>query len=197
MSTKKPHPLIPDKYIRFIFGIIVFSALISGGTYYLQSSLTLLKAFGLFAHWAAILILLPVLSGLIQHLIAPPARLLVPILGALVSSIILYPLYAERFWAIPPSITDTIFFTLAIAGIGFTASINPHDRHVKQRRAIRSRKKSSNKKEAHGHVDHPHEDGLVDNLLNSSIIRSLELALSIFSIIAGIWGTITLGMSAL
>ena len=196
MSTKKPHPLIPDKYIRFIFGIIVFSALISGGTYYLQSSLTLLKAFGLFAHWAAILILLPVLSGLIQHLIEPPARLLVPILGALVSSIILYPLYAEHFWAIPPSITDTIFFTLAIAGIGFTASINPHDRHVKQRRAIRSRKKASNKKEAHGHVA-PHEDGLVDNLLNSSLIRSLELALSIFSIIAGIWGTITLGMSAL
>ena len=197
MSTKPPLPLIPDKYIRFIFGIIVFSALISGGTYYLQSSLVLLKTFGLFAHWAAILILLPVLSGLIQHLIAPPARLLVPILGALVSSIILYPLYAERFWAIPPSITDTIFFTLAIAGIGFTASINPHDRHVKQRRAIKSRKKSLNKKVAHVHEKLPHEDGLVDNLLNSSMIRSLELALSIFSIIAGIWGTITLGMSAM
>ena len=196
MSTKQPLPLIPDKYIRFIFGIIVFSALISGGTYYLQSSLILLKAFGLFAHWAAILILLPVLSGLVQHLIAPPARLLVPILGALASSIILYPIYAERFWAIPPSITDTIVFTLAVAGIGFTASINPHDRHVKQRRAIRSRKKSSHKKESNEHVD-PHEDGLVDNLLNSSMIRSLELALSIFSIIAGIWGTITLGMSAL
>ena len=196
MSTKKTHPLISDKIIRFIFGIIVFSALISGGTYYLQSSLILLKAFGLFAHWAAILILLPVLSGLLQHLIAPPARLLVPILGALASSILLYPLYAERFWAIPPSITDTIFFTLAIAGIGFTASINPHDRHVKQRRAIRSRKKSSNKKEAHEHVA-LHQDGLVDNLLNSSMIRSLELALSIFSIIAGIWGTITLGMSAM
>ena len=115
MSTKKPPPLIPDRYIRFIFGIIVFSALISGGTYYLQSSLILLKAFGLFAHWAAILILLPVLSGLVQHLIAPPARLLVPILGALASS----------------------------------------------------------------------------------TIRSLELALSIISIIAGIWGTLSLGLSAL
>ena len=196
MSTKKLQPIIPDEIIRFIFGIILFSSFISGGTYYLQSSLILLKAFGLFAHWVTILILLPVLSGLFQHLIAPPARLLVPLIGALISSIILYPLYANHFWAIPPSITDTIVFTLAIAGIGFTASINPHDRHVKQRRAIRSRKKSSNKKEAHGHV-HPHEDGLVDNILNSSIIRSLELALSIISIIAGIWGTITLGMSAL
>ena len=196
MSTKKPHPLIQDEIIRFIFGIIVFSELISCGTYYLQSSLILLKAFGLFAHWAAILILLPVLSGLVQHLIAPPARLLVPILGALASSIILYPLYAEHFWAIPPSITDTIVFTLVVAGIGFTSSINPLDRHVKQRRVIKSRKKSLHKKEANEHVA-PHGDGLVDNLLNSSLIRSLELALSIFSIIAGIWGTITLGMSAL
>ena len=196
MSTKQPHPLIPDEYIRFIFGIIVFVALISGGTYYLQSSLTLLKAFGLFAHWGTILILLPVLSGLVQHLIAPPAKLLVPILGGLASSIILYPLYAERFWATPPSFTDVIFFTLAVVGIGFTSSINPLDRHVKQRRVIRNRKKSLHKKEANEHVA-PHEDGLVDNLLNSSLIRSLELALSIFSIIAGIWGTITLGMSAL
>ena len=154
MSTKNPHPLIPDKYIRFIFGIIVFSAFISGGSYYLQSSLTLLKAFGLFAHWAAILILLPVLSGLIQHLIAPPARLLVPILGAIMSSTILYPLYAERFWAIPPSITDMIVFTLAIAGIGFTSSINPLDRHVKQRRARSRKKKPSEKKnEAHLHIE--------------------------------------------
>jgi len=196
MSTKLPHPLIPDEYIRFIFGIIVFVALISGGTYYLQSSLTLLKAFGLFAHWGTILILLPVLSGLVQHLIAPPAKLLVPILGGLASSIILYPLYAERFWAIPPSFTDVIFFTLAVVGIGFTSSINPLDRHVKQRRIIKNRKKSLHKKEANEHFV-PHGDGLVDNLLNSSLIRSLELALSIFSIIAGIWGTITLGMSAL
>ena len=196
MSTKKHHPLIPDEYIRFIFGIIVFVALISGGTYYLQSSLSLLKSIGLFAHWGTILILLPVLSGLVQHLIAPPAKLLVPILGGLTSSIILYPLYAERFWAIPPSFTDVIFFTLAVVGIGFTSSINPLDRHVKQRRVIKNRKKSLHNNKANEHVA-PHGDGLVDNLLNSSLIRSLELALSIFSIIAGIWGTITLGMSAL
>ena len=196
MSTKRPHPLIPDEYIRFIFGIIVFVALISGGTYYLQSSLTLLKAFGLFAHWGTILILLPVLSGLVQHLIAPPAKLLVPILGGLGSSIILYPIYAERFWAIPPSITDVIFFTLAVVGIGFTSSINPLDRHVKQRRALRSSKKSSPKNESHVQVG-PHEDGLVERLLNSSIIRSFELFLTVLSFILGIWGTFSLGMSAM
>ena len=192
MSTKKLKPIIPDEIIRFIFGIILFSAFISGGTYFLQSSLILLKTFGLFAHWVTILILLPVLSGLFQHLIAPPARLLVPLIGALISTTILYPLYANHFWAIPPSITDTIVFTLAIAGIGFTASINPHDRHVKQRRALRSNKKTSQKKVSHAHVA-PNEGDLVDRLLNSSVIRSVELGLTIFSIIAGIWGTISLG----
>ena len=63
---------------------------------------------GLLAHWAAILILLPVLSGLVQHFISPPAKLVVAVSGALASSLILYPIYAERFWAIPPSITDMI-----------------------------------------------------------------------------------------
>ena len=192
MSTKKLQPIIPDEIIRFIFGIILFSAFISGGTYYLQSSLILLKNFGLFAHWVTILILLPVLSGLFQHLIAPPARLLVPLIGALISSTILYPLYANNFWAIPPSITDTIVFTLAIAGIGFTASINPHDRHVKQRRALKNSKKSSHKKDSHQH-DATNQEGFVDRIMNSSLIRSLELGLTIFSIIAGIWGTISLG----
>ena len=196
MNTKKPQPIIPDTIIRFIFGIILFTTLISGGTYYLQSSLILLKAFGLFAHWVTILILLPVISGLIQHLIAPPARLLVPVIGALVSTIILYPIYSTIFWAIPPSITDTIVFTLAIAGIGFTASINPHDRHVKQRRAIKNTKKSSNNKDSHKHVA-PHEEGFAERIMNSSLIRSLELGLTIFSIIAGIWGSITLGTSAM
>ena len=192
MSTKKHQPIIPDEIIRFIFGIILFSTFISGGTYYLQSSLILLKSFGLFAHWLTILILLPVLSGLFQHLIAPPARLLVPLIGAMLSSIILYPLSANHFWATPPSITDSIVFTLAIAGIGFTASINPHDRHVKQRRAIKISKKSSNKKDSHAH-DAPHEERFVDRIMNSSLIRSVELSLTIFSIIAGIWGTISLG----
>lgn len=196
MSTKKSKPLISDNIIRFVFGVIVFSAMVSGGTYFLQSSLVLLKSMGLFAHWAAILILLPALSGLIQHLIVPPAKLLVAILGSISSSIILYPLYAERFWAIPPSITDTIVFSLAIAGIGFTSSINPHDRHVKQRRALKSGKKSSNKKDTHTH-ESQHNGGVAEKILNSSAIRSFELALTILSIILGIAGTFSLGMSAM
>ncbi len=193
-TARKAQPFTSDKVIRFFFGIIVFTALVSGGTYYLQSSLMVLQLLGLYAHWAFILILLPALSGLAQHLITSPARLIVAVLGSLASSAILYPIYAERFWAIPPSFTDMIVFTLIIAGIGFTSSINPLDRHVKQRRA-RSRKKPSEKHETHSH--HEQYDGVVDGLLNSSMIRSIELLLTVTSFIGAIWGILSLGMSAM
>ena len=194
-TARKAQPSTSDKVIRFFFGIIVFTALVSGGTYYLQSSLVVLQLLGLYGHWAFILILLPALSGLAQHLITSPARLIVAVLGSLASSAILYPIYAERFWAIPPSFTDMIVFTLVIAGIGFTSSINPLDRHVKQRRARRSRKKASEKHETHSH--HEQYDGVVDGLLNSSMIRSIELLLTVTSFIGAIWGILSLGMSAM
>ena len=193
-TASKGHPLISDKIIRFLFGIIVFTALVSGGTYYLQSSLMVLQLMGLYAHWAFILILLPALSGLVQHLIDSPARLIVAVLGSLASTTILYPIYAEHFWAIPPSYTDMIVFSLVIAGIGFTSSINPLDRHVKQRRA-RRREKHSEKHKSHPH--HEEYGGVVEVLLNSSIIRSIELILTVTSFFAAIYGTISLGMSAI
>jgi len=184
-----------DKVIRFFFGIIVFTALVSGGTYYMQSSLIVLQLLGLYAHWAFILILLPALSGLAQHLIASPARLIVAVLGSLASSAILYPIYADRFWAIPPSITDMIVFTLVIAGIGFTSSINPLDRHVHQRRARRRKKSSGKKHDTHLHYEQ--YGGIVEKLLNSSVLRSIELILTVSSFIGAIWGTLSLGMSAM
>ena len=194
-TARKAQPFTSDKVIRFFFGIIVFTALVSGGTYYLQNSLVVLQLLGLYGHWAFILILLPALSGLAQHLITSPARLIVAVLGSLASSAILYPIYAERFWAIPPSFTDMIVFTLVIAGIGFTSSINPLDRHVKQRRARRSRKKALEKHETHSH--HEQYDGVVDGLLNSSLIRSIELLLTVTSFLGAIWGVVSLGMSAI
>ena len=193
-TAPKTQPSTSDKVIRFFFGIIVFTAIVSVGTYYLQSSLLVLQYLGLYAHWAFILILLPALSGLIQHLIASPARLVVAVLGSLASSAILYPIYAERFWAIPPSFTDMIVFTLVIAGIGFTSSINPLDRHVPQRRASR-RKKSSEKHDTHLHLEQ--YGGVVEKLLNSSVLRSIELLLTVSSFIGAIWGTLSLGMSAM
>jgi len=195
MAQRKHILSTQDKIIRFIFGIIVFSGLVSGGTYYLQSSLLIYKGVGNYAHWGIILILLPALSGLAQHLIDPPARLFVTIFGSLLTSIILYPIYAEIFWASPPSMTDTIVFTLVIAGIGSTCSINPLDRHIHQRRASRVRKKSPVKHESHSRHE-THQDGAMDGMLNSSLVRTFELMLTMLGVFLGIWGTFFMGSGA-
>ena len=103
----------------------------------------------------------------------------------LFSSIILYPLYAEQFWAVPPSMTDAIVFTFAIAGIGFTSSINPFDRHIHQRRA--SKHLANPQIKSHG------EGELAGSFLNSSMIRSFELMLTVLSFVLPFWGTFSLG----
>ena len=61
--------------------------------------------------------------------------------------------------------------------------------------AINHTKKSTHKKESH--TQKKHVEGLMDGLLNSSAIRSFELVLTFISIILGLVGTFSLGMSAL
>ena len=195
MTKRKPSLSTHDKIIRFIFGVIVFFGFVTGGTYYLQSSLLIFKGVGIYAHWGIILFLLPAISGLVQHLIDPPAKLVVAVLGALITSMTLYPLYSDVFWAIPPSITDSIVFTLVIAGIGFTCSINPLERHIHQRRSSKVRKKTTEKNKSHPSYS-THKEGSMDGLLNSSLIRTFELMLSILSFILAMWGTFILGSAA-
>lgn len=197
MTAKKVKPIIPDKVIRFLLGTILFFALIIGGTYYLQSSLIVLQNFGLYAHWAAILFVLPIISGLVQQIVQAPARLIVALLGALISTLILYPIYSNYFWASPPGIADSIVFCLAVGGLGFTASVNPFERHVKHRRYAKKMKApSADANNDHSHEIEDHEPTtFVDKILNSSAIRSFELMLTVLSFVLAIWGTFFLGSS--
>lgn len=197
MTAKKVKPIISDKVIRFLLGTILFFALIIGGTYYLQSSLIVLQNFGLYAHWAAILFVLPIISGLVQQIVQAPARLIVALLGALISTLFLYPIYSNYFWASPPGITDSIVFCLAVGGLGFTASVNPFERHVKHRRYAKKKKApSADANNDHSHEIEDHEPTtFVDKILNSSAIRSFELMLTVLSFVLAIWGTFFLGSS--
>ena len=106
----------------------------------------------------------------------------------------LFPFYSGKFWAIPPSITDTIVFTFAVGGIGFSFSINPLERHAKPKRRRRSRKtdENSNNLNQEKHVD----TSTSDKILNSSLIKSLELLLTVLSFVLAIWGTFFLGSSS-
>ena len=141
--------------------------------------------------------LLPIISGLVQQIVQAPARLIVALLGALISTLILYPIYSNYFWAIPPGITDSIVFCLAVGGLGFTASVNPFERHVKHE-ALYEEKESSfcRSKNDHSHEIETHEPtSLIDKILSSSAIRSFELMLTVLSFVLAIWGTFFLGSS--
>ena len=190
-----PHDKISthDKIIRFLLGVIVFTGIVTLATFYLQYTL-FFRIAGNYSHWGIILFLLPAISGLLQHIIDPPARLFVTILGALSTSAILYPIYLNVFWATPPSITVTIFFTFIIAGIGFTFSINPLDRHILQRKAHKNRKKTKVKNLAHKRKQTRKKKFHIDEMLNSSVIRTFELMLTIIGFILAIWGTISMGV---
>ena len=194
MSQRKVEPKPIDLGFRFLAGTFVFFSSVCLGTYFLQSSLIILQNFGLYAHWAAILIVLPAIAGLIQHLLNTPARIIVALLGALISTLVLFHFYSGKFWAIPPSITDTIVFTFAVGGIGFSFSINPLERHAKPKRRRRSRKTDENSNDLN--QEKHAESSTSDKILNSSLIKSLELLLTVLSFVLAIWGTFFLGSSS-
>ena len=191
-----PHDKISthDKIIRFILGVIVFTSIVSLITFYLQYTL-FFKIAGNYAHWGIILFLLPAISGLLQHIIDPPARLFVTVLGAILASTILYPIYSNFFWATPPTVTVSIFFTFIIAGIGFTFSINPLDRHFIQRKTRKTRKKTKGKTLSHSRRQSRKKKFHFDDMLNSSVIRTFELMLTVIGFILAIWGTISMGLN--
>ena len=184
-----------EQGIKFGTGVIVSFVCIGFGTYFLQSSLIILQNYGLYAHWASILIVLPALSGLIQHVLQSPARLPLSFLGALLSTSMLYPFYSEKFWATPPSVTDTVVFFFAVTGIGFSFSINPLDRHIHSKRRTRS-KKSAMHKDQENERNEIESQMSSDSILNSSIIKSFELLLTILSFVIAIWGTFFLGSAS-
>jgi len=104
-----------------VTGTVIFVTLVAGGTYYLQSSLVLVKSYGTYIHWIAILFALPVIAGITHRI----ARIRYPffnvVSGTLISAAILYPQY-RKLWAVPPTSTDILIYGIIIFGIGFLAT---------------------------------------------------------------------------
>lgn len=104
-----------------LLGTVIFVTIVAGGTYYLQSSLVLVKHYNSYTHWEVILFVLPVMAGITQRI----SKIRFPFIsifgGTLISTLILYPQY-KKLWAVPPTSTDTIIYTIIIFGIGFIAA---------------------------------------------------------------------------
>lgn len=110
-----------SRALNIIIGSLVFFVFVAGLTYYLQSSLVLVKQYDAYTHWAVVLMGLPVLAGLIQRLLRITYPMFTTLVGAIGAATVLYPQY-QKFWAVPPTTMDMFIYLVIIIGIGFIAS---------------------------------------------------------------------------
>lgn len=104
-----------------LVGTVMFVTFVAGGTYYLQSSLMLVKSYGPYIHWIAILFALPLFAGISHRLARIRYPLINALSGTLISAAILYPQY-KKLWAVPPTSTNIIIYSIIIFGIGLLAT---------------------------------------------------------------------------
>lgn len=110
-----------SRALNIVIGSLVFFLVVTGLTYYLQSSLILVKLYSAYTHWGVVLLGLPILAGVLQRLIRITYPVFTTIVGAIATTAVLYPLY-QKFWAVPPTNTDMFIYLVIITGIGFIAS---------------------------------------------------------------------------
>lgn len=110
-----------SRALNIIIGSLVFFVFVAGLTYYLQSSLILVKQYDAYTHWAVVLMGLPILAGVIQRLLRITYPMFTTLAGAIGAAAILYPQY-QKFWAVPPTTMDMLIYLVIITGIGFIAS---------------------------------------------------------------------------
>lgn len=104
-----------------LIGSVIFITIVAGGTYYLQSSLLLVKNYDPYTHWAAILVALPLIAGIVHRLSRIQYPLINVVCGSLLSAAILYPQY-KKLWAVPPTTTDIVIYIIIVFGIGYLAT---------------------------------------------------------------------------
>lgn len=102
-------------------GALMFSVVVAGSTYYLQSSLTLFKKYGSYTHWSVVLVAVPLIAGLLMRLTRIRYPLISALLGASASAAILYTPY-KTFWAVPPTLFDLAIYVVIVLGLGFIAT---------------------------------------------------------------------------
>lgn len=110
-----------SRALNIIVGSLIFFAIVTGLTYYLQSSLILVKQYDAYTHWAVVLLGLPILGGVVQRLARITYPVFTTLVGAIGAASVLYPLY-QKFWAVPPTTLEMLIYLVIISGIGFVAS---------------------------------------------------------------------------
>lgn len=188
-----------SKMLNVLVGALVFALGTSAGTYYLQDTLIVFILFNSYAHWAVVLIGLPVAMGLLQRLIRVVYPLFSTLIGTLISAAILYPLYGTRFWAEPPQLLDMLIYILIVSGIGFLASQPLRTTFLSAFRLKRSSSNGSKAAKSTSKTPAKKIDGSrtqrVSRPVNSSrsVVALIELSVGLISLALSVFSIFFLG----
>ena len=86
---------------------------------YFQHTLILLENFSYLVHWTVILFLIPTINGALAYLLVRNKAYQISFISSFSSAIILYFLYRNLFWKIPPNTfhTLTLFSTITFFSV--------------------------------------------------------------------------------
>lgn len=103
--------------ISIILSAAIFIGINTGTTYWLQSSLYVVRKMGAYVHWTLVLMVLPLFSGWLMHIARIPYRTLSIPLSSAIVALILFPAYRDTFWAEPPQLSVGIIYAAIVSGI--------------------------------------------------------------------------------
>lgn len=115
-----------SRVLNLLAGTLVFFIIVTGATYYLQSSLVVKSIFSenrqwAYYHWGVVLLAVPIIAGIAQRLLNITYPIFTTLVGAILSAVVLYPHYVQ-WWAVPPGIIHMVVYVVVITGIGFMAT---------------------------------------------------------------------------
>lgn len=178
--------------------LLIFSALMVGITAILQETLFLVKLGGAYTHWAVILLVLPILLGLLLRHREEEEPLAIILAGSLLSTIVLYFLYKHYFWAQAPTILNSLFLFVVIAGCAHMPfSQLPIENFVARIQQIIKNQKKSRRNSSKGKTGKSKKQSslLKEIFAHENTIPLIEMSVGIVSLLLSVYSITFMGQS--
>lgn len=174
---------------------VIFVVLMVGVTAILQKTLIVFKLGGAYTHWAIILLVLPILIGLLLRRLEEEEPLAIVITGALLSTISLYFLYKNYFWAQAPTFLNGLFFFAVTAGCAHMPfSQAPIERFMARIEQIKkSRKKARRANKGKSNRGKKEPSMLTIIFSNENTIPLIEMSVGIVSLLLSVYSIAFMG----
>ena len=165
------------KIASTIIMCVAFVGLVVLSTYYVQSTLVVVRKFGVYAHWTVLLLVIPLLSGVVLRLVRPANIFFVVGVGSIVTAGILLYLYNQYLFAQPLNPLGGVFYAFVLAGLSYIPNIRLPSRRDVKLEVVKSAK--GNRRGVFG---------FLAGLRAEGVIATLQLLISVLALVFSVVG---------